>query len=324
MPVVMVDLDDGHGLRPADELETRGTPVPNDLPYFVEAARTAAALATGVERFVVSYSPVVGRSLSERDVLIFVGDETATPLPHTPVCPEFRTYGERFAVPCRNVRRDLPLAAAEAALFARNRARGVLRRPRPLSPRRPEPGRLPLGMPGFPEPRESVPRVAERPFDVGFRGSTTGERPFAPKRLSRQRMLAALERLPAGVVVDLVETESFSASYSLDPASYAQSLLDTKICLAPRGGSIESYRVFEGALAGCVVVTEPLPSAWFYEGLPHRELKSWSELRGVVEELLADPAGMQAMSDAGREWAENVVSARAIGEWIAARLEDVR
>jgi hypothetical protein len=122
--------------------------------------------------------------------------------------------------------------------------------------------------------------------------------------------------------VDLIDTGSFVGSLLRDPGSYAQSLLDTKICLAPRGGSPETWRVFEGALAGCVVISDPLPAAWFYRGLPRWELRSWRQLPDAVDELLDHPELMKTMSEAARDWALNVVSPTAIGRWVARRLGD--
>jgi hypothetical protein len=135
-------------------------------------------------------------------------------------------------------------------------------------------------------------------------------------------MAAALAKLPSDLVVDFVEFESFMAAFAQDPSEYVRSLLDTKICLAPRGGSTETFRVFEGAVAGCVIVTEPLPPAWFYGGLPRVELRSWSELPSVVGELRSHPSLLELMSRNARDWALNVVSPEAVGEWAARWLRD--
>jgi hypothetical protein len=130
-------------------------------------------------------------------------------------------------------------------------------------------------------------------------------------------MADALAQLPAELVIDFVEFESFTAAFTQDPSEYVQSLLDTKICLAPRGGSSETFRVFEGALAGCVIITEPLPPAWFYAGLPRVELRSWSQLAATIRALRSHTSLLELMSRNAREWALNVVSPEAVGEWAA-------
>lgn len=319
MPAVLVDLDDRQGLQPAEQRVGDG---PNDLPYFVGIAQTAAGLTPDVERFVISYSRHVGRLLSTRDVWLLVGDERATPLPGDAVCPVFKTHGERFGVPARGLRADPLLTMAEVALWSRNWASAIWRNRQGLPHRRRSPsGWLPLGAPAFPSPPPSVPKVEKRSIDVGFRGSTRGPRSYAPKTISRQRMVSALSQLPVDVQVDLVETESFIGSYASDPQSYVEGLLDTKICLAPRGGSVETFRVFEGALAGCALITEPLPPAWFYAGLPRIELRSWTELPEAIRELRSDAGLIRRMAQGAREWALHVVSPGAIGQWVARQLE---
>ncbi len=268
------------------------------------------------ERFVISYSPGVIDQLTERDVWLFVGDESATPLADGR-CPVLRTYGERFTAPRRDLLKDPLLAAIEQVQFARNGLRGIWRnRGKPRHPHT-SPGWLPLGTPAFSAVPNEVPALSARPIDVGFRGSIGGGRPYAPKTISRKRMAAVLSQLPPDLTIDFVEFDSFMAAYTHDPSEYVRSLLDTKICLAPRGGSTETFRVFEGALAGCVIITEPLPPAWFYGGLPRVELRSWLELPTVVGELRSHPWLLEFMSRNARGWALDVVSPEAVGEWAA-------
>lgn len=313
MPRVAVDLQDGRGLLPAREALPDG---PNDLPYFVQIAEVAADLTDEFDRFVISYSPAVADQLTARDVWVFVGDESATPVANGH-CRVLRTYGDRFTAPRRDLVKDPLLGLTEQVQLARNVMRGVWRnRGKPRHGAN-EVGWLPLGTPAFARVPEEVPPLSERRIDVGFRGSIGGGLPYAPKTMSRRRMEAALARLPADLVIDFVEFDSFLDAYTQDPSEYAVSLLDTKICLSPRGGSTETYRVFEGALAGCVVISEPLPPAWFYGGLPRVEVRSWSQLPAVIEELRSHPSLLEFMSHNAREWALNVVSPEAVGRWAA-------
>lgn len=324
MPKVLVDLCNGDGPIPAAEA-VRSKPDYRDLSYFVEIASAAGAEAQHVERFVLSYSRDVGTSLTARDVWFLLGDETSMPIRERPPCPVFRTYGDRFWSPWRGWPVDPPLLASELALLARNRLRAMrVRWPRILPGQlNRTSGWLPLGTPAADTTIVSVPPIAERQIDVGFRGSLGGGKRYAPRTISRSRMVAAIRQLPESVRVDLFETESFVASYDRESSDYASALIETKLCLAPRGGSLETFRTFEAALSGCVLIAEPLPPAWFYNDLPRREVRSWATLPDAVDELLADPARMQAMSDAGRRWALDVVSPAAVGRWVASRLAEL-
>ena len=320
MPSVVIDFCDGGGPIPAHEAVAENADY-RDLPYFVQVATVACGSGVDVDRFVISYFQNLDTTLTARDVWFLVGDEKVMPVLEPPPCPMFRTYGNTYWTPWRGRPLDLPLAVGEYALWARNwlaAARSTW--PRLAPRRRVEAAWLPLGMPGADAASEDVPPLEQRPFDIGFRGSLGGGRTYAPRTVSRQRMVSALERLPAGLTIDLFETESFNASYERDPTDYAQSLRDTKICLVPRGGSLETYRTFEAAVSGCVLITEPLPAAWYYAGLPRRELRSWSQLPDTVRELVSNPELMRFMSDAGRRWAQDVVSPEATGRWVANQL----
>jgi hypothetical protein len=49
---------------------------------------------------------------------------------------------------------------------------------------------------------------------------------------------------------------------------YTEIMADTRIALAPRGSSVETYRFFEAMRQGCVVICDRLPPHWFYAGCP--------------------------------------------------------
>ena len=66
----------------------------------------------------------------------------------------------------------------------------------------------------------------------------------------------------------------------LDMSQYSELMDNTKIALCPHGYvSSETFRYFEAARAGCVILTEKKPDVWYYEDAPHVEIKSWNELR---------------------------------------------
>ncbi len=142
------------------------------------------------------------------------------------------------------------------------------------------------------------------------------------KSIARARMLAALRRLAEvrPEEVRFATTGSFHDSIRSDGASYSELMADTRICLAPRGSSVETYRFFEGLRQGCIVVCDRLPPHWFYEGCPAIQLDDWDELDGVVEALAADPARMAELHRASLAWWEAKCSEPALAAVFAAQL----
>jgi hypothetical protein len=129
-------------------------------------------------------------------------------------------------------------------------------------------------------------------------------------------MLAAL---PATAYVRT--TPGFGASIQEGAGAYGDELGRTKILLAPRGGSVETFRFGEGMLAGCVVVTEPLPRFPFYEGSPAIVVSDWRVLPRTLAELLADPVALAERGAASRRWWDEHLSPKAVGRYIAERLK---
>lgn len=185
--------------------------------------------------------------------------------------------------------------------------------------------------------------ITERGADLFFAGSVNHDTyPVwspkfwlqSPKTVSRSRMMQAVEALLArrpDLRAHLATTSSFALnaiyygtadpSEVLDAERYSEAMMDTRICLVPRGTSPETFRFFEALRAGCVLITEPLPERWFYVGSPAVEIDDWSRLGEVVEALLADEAMLQRKQEAALRWWREVCSEAAVGRFMAARLE---
>jgi hypothetical protein len=111
-------------------------------------------------------------------------------------------------------------------------------------------------------------------------------------------------------------TEWFGKGYP--PEEYARILANTQIAICPPGFvSHETIRHWEAMRMGCVIISAPLPAIPFYEGSPIIQLEDWSELRPLLDRLLADPAGLLKRHLAMREWWENVASEPAIARYMA-------
>jgi hypothetical protein len=102
---------------------------------------------------------------------------------------------------------------------------------------------------------------------------------------------------------------------------YTEIMADTKIALAPRGSSVETYRFFEAMRQGCVVICDRLPPHWFYVGCPAIQIDDWSNLEAEVNALSADPERLTDLHRRSLAWWDEKLSERAVAQVIATCLE---
>ena len=141
-----------------------------------------------------------------------------------------------------------------------------------------------------------------------------------PKRLARSRMAESLQNLAAAAPdsVYFGATASFSESTAIGAAErYSEIMADTKICLAPRGSSVETYRFFEGMRQGCVVICDRLPPHWFYRGCPAIQIDDWGNLEAEVKTLTAEPQRLAELHRKTLAWWRTQLSEAAVGNLIA-------
>ena len=103
----------------------------------------------------------------------------------------------------------------------------------------------------------------------------------------------------------------------MSPEAYTQTLASAKIALAPRGNLDETYWLIEAAKLGCVIVSEPLPQRWYYQGCPAVSIPNWSALPRVLRGLLNDPAKLKDLSRRGRQWWDSTISEEAVANFMA-------
>jgi hypothetical protein len=108
----------------------------------------------------------------------------------------------------------------------------------------------------------------------------------------------------------------------LGPLEYTQALANARIALAPRGNFDETFRLFEAARMGCVIVSEPLPVRWYYADCPIVQIRNWAELPNVLKGLLSDAQSLTELSDRTRRWWDEVVSERGVARYIFDRLKE--
>jgi hypothetical protein len=277
----------------------------DDVRYWSEAFRELPREdpSTVVLTWSITELPVEGPDV----VAVVLGDEGSRRPAYAPrIGGLFKCYGDR-----PRFSRLSPSKIGLAVFLQELRRRAE-------SLRDPRAGPLAYPVPlGLVRPLDvDVRPMAERDIDVAFIGSVEEDH----RRLRRAKSIsrrAMLEALPPGAHVRT--TPSFGASLDAGADAYADELGRTKVLLAPRGGSVETFRFCEGMLAGCVVVTEPLPPFWFYERSPAVVMRDWRALPDVVGALLRDPHDLRTRQEAALSWWEERLSPRAVGRYIALR-----
>ncbi|HZG38634.1 MAG TPA: hypothetical protein VEZ50_08125 [Nodosilinea sp.] len=148
-----------------------------------------------------------------------------------------------------------------------------------------------------------------------------------PKAYSRQEMATYLERFKTNnpqFQVDFAVSVGYVGAPKNGQSSYSRDLMNAKICLAPRGTTLETYRLMEAMRYGCVIIVESLPSRWFYNGAPIIQIGSWQNLEPVLTSLLSDPQLLQTLHEQTLEWWESKCSEKAVGRFITDQINALR
>jgi hypothetical protein len=182
---------------------------------------------------------------------------------------------------------------------------------------------------------EELPQktMRERPFHGFFAGQVVAPKKAGvlglvplPKNESRKSMLASVEKLMrrhSGFRFDGPGVDDFATGQQIsDRRSYSQRMMDAKLCLAPRGNVVDTFRFFEGMRSGCVVVCEPLPPERFYAGAPVIEISDWNELADKIVPLFEDDEALEILRQRTLDWWEKKSSEAATGREMARFIED--
>ncbi len=190
---------------------------------------------------------------------------------------------------------------------------------------------IPYGYYRLPE-RTSVTPINDRKLDASFTGSIDHKKVLGglvktAKVLSRERMVAVVNRWckDKSYRIDVKLSSYFpKANDKPEHDDYPQVLMDTKICLSPRGTHLETYRLCEGMYYGCVVIAEEQPDHWFAEKSPAIILKDWNTLPDVLDELLENPQRLERLQQESLQYWDNSLSPRAVSRYISEALSELK
>ena len=168
--------------------------------------------------------------------------------------------------------------------------------------------------------RSSITPINDRQIDASFTGSIDHKKVLGGliktnKVLSRERMVSTVDQWKQNKPYNVdVKLSSYFPKANDNPEfdEYPQILMDTKICLSPRGTHLETYRLCEGMYYGCIVIAEEQPDHWFAANSPAFILKDWRRLPGLLDELLGDPQRMTTLQQQSLDYWDSTLAPVAV------------
>ena len=172
--------------------------------------------------------------------------------------------------------------------------------------------RLPLGY----HSQQEVPQVpmAERTLDLFFAGQVRYDIPpgsyqhwtSTSKCEARMQLWAVLQKLRGEDkwVMDLGDLRAEQSQSERQVfSSYSEKMMQSRICVAPRGSMADTYRAFEGLRAGCLVVANPLPRDEFlYPKAPLLIVDHWREIGGILKRYARDVDALEQWRAKSLAW----------------------
>lgn len=223
------------------------------------------------------------------------------------------------------------LEAASIFEYARDwalhlRSRTTLRDVPPQVVKQPQILRIPLGY----QSQQIVPQrtMAERTLDTFFAGDVASPfhrndyRYWVPptKTLARRQLWRVLQQLHASgewrIELNNVRPEegvAQGAAYQ----SYSERMMNSRICIAPRGSNAESYRFYEGMRAGCMVLSNPYPDEPFLRAAPAVIVDDWRQLPELLRRYARDIDTLERYRAAGLAWWDTYCSEPVVARQLA-------
>ncbi|MCS3672804.1 hypothetical protein GGP66_000208 [Salinibacter ruber] len=179
-----------------------------------------------------------------------------------------------------------------------------------------------------------VKPISEREIDVFFAGTIEPqpESLFSirrwvppPKTASRREMVREakkLDRNNPSLECRIEVADSADDSTFMGREEYSSVLMNSKICLVPRGNNVETWRFFEAIRYGCLVVAEPLPNRWYYENSPAIELDRWSKLEVTLKNIMNNQLWVKKTHIKTIKYWNNICSENALTKYMAKKVKN--
>lgn len=107
----------------------------------------------------------------------------------------------------------------------------------------------------------------------------------------------------------------------LSPAEYSEILMNTKIALVPEGYiSNISFRFFEAARFGCVIISSKLYDYWFFKDFPGIQINHWGQLYKKVRCLLKNPTLLMDIQNQTLNYYQKNCSEEAVSDYVLKHL----
>ncbi len=188
---------------------------------------------------------------------------------------------------------------------------------------------LPLGY----HSQVELPQIpmARRPLDTFFAGQVA-----TPPQRGYQRLLSSSKieaRRQIWQVLQVLQKEGkwhldlgtlSAADRSAQAASfssYSEKMMQSRICVAPRGSMADTFRAFEGLRAGCLVVANALPKdAFMYPRAPLLYVHHWRELGSILTRYARDIDTLEQWREKSLAWWHNHLRPEIMAVYLAQHL----
>ena len=117
----------------------------------------------------------------------------------------------------------------------------------------------------------------------------------------------------------LIDLFMFNRKFTggLSAENYSKILMNTKIALVPEGYiSNISFRFFEAARFGCVIITPKLYDYWFFKEFTGIQIDHWGQLNGKIKSLSKNPLLLKDIQNRTIDFYANNCSEQAVSNYI--------